>query len=675
MKISLILPVVALLTCAGPASMELLKRQRSSLYEPIFAYDDIDAHTVSAGYQEPKEVSARNKLAAPSKPVETVSRAFPSTPAISSQTASSTVRIVQSSLPVQQSTTETRVSKRTSQSQSTPQNHWSALENYYRKLGQASQQQQQQQSLLPVYQLIHDEQDERLNPLKVIQSTGQAPYSTPTINQLSNGASLINPFRATLPASRNPAFLLPLDQIGSTAPSSVQKVEPQDLDANVYWQAAPGISRIGGIGGSSILRSGSSSNAQPQQQQSIIPYQQQQQIVQYEPQEQNLLRLYDKVQPQNYLTNLQSPTYAGGPIADSKNRFLEWRKLPELLIVQQQQQRLKHQQETFGSWYDHQRTREMLQEEVYCGPRNQIVMSPARLAPMLVRGSTKIQYDSSALSRLQAQGWDGADESALARPGVGEYPSHIGLYNGTQPSTDNFLCSATWIHERFAITVASCLRQVTDLNSLTIRIGEWNLNKNSSQTISRAMVTRNAKQVHLFPKYRNDSSDHNLALVEFSSPVEFLDTPYICPACQLQSRTSLRANSCWTPSRNITYVEYFDAEGDGETKERKEVSMVELPVKLIANNDQECQRQTKIELFNYQYPNYICSDDYRSSSWRAKLNQTSNFGSGIYCNEGGQLNLVSIVHPIRANTSSSLGYLDLSYYKPWIRNVISGRNF
>lgn len=189
------------------------------------------------------------------------------------------------------------------------------------------------------------------------------------------------------------------------------------------------------------------------------------------------------------------------------------------------------------------------------------------------------------------------------------------------------------------------------------------------------MITRQVEQIHLFPKYTSDLVEHNLALMRFSEPVEYLKLPHICPACQMHSRTSIEANSCWSPVRSITTKDYFDPDGEGETKERKIFSMVELPIWLIANDDAECYRRTKIEFFNFQYPNYICSADYRLSNWRSKLNEPDYFGSGIYCNEAGYLSLVSILHPIHANSSSAFGYLDLSYYKPWVRNVISGRNF
>lgn len=645
-------------------------RLRSSLFEPLFSYDDIDAHTVSAGFQEPVKPK-QSPPVAPAARTTDLSRSSASTDRGSSTSARSTTLptttsrliqsgapiLIQSSLPVRQSGSQVRVTKRTEPTQ--PAQHWSGLQNYYQKLldqqqqllpkqPQAQTQQQltdgypnqlSQQFLSTIFERYREE--ERLRPLGY-----QVPYS-----------------RAQSPAymGSQPAFALPLDQATllnapAFARSSAGQQKVVDYpDITIY----PPSRKITTSPASGFI--GSTSASTNVQQKPID-----------EGADLSRRRDYDR-----YFFAYPSSSSDSSPSARiNYNQNLEMRRLPDLLLLDLHNNRLKHQQETFGSWYNPQQLREQVREEVYCSKQNQVLSqyskspsSPIVIPSDFAKGQSRFLYDTQV--RLNSQ-LESLDESS-ASSGPNEYPAHIGIYNGSEKIHENFLCSATWIHESYALTVASCFRSVPDIKNLVIRLGEWNLNKNGTQGLERDFITRQVKQVHQFYKFRNDSLEHNLALVEFDKPVEVFEAPLLGPACQVQPRMLMKTNSCWTPIRNITSIEYFDPDGEGETKERKHVDMKETSVKLYANNDAECAKHTGIESFNYRYPNYICSDSYKTAKWRNSLNQSGNFGAGIYCNENGQYNLVSVVHPVNSNSSSMLGYTDLTYYKPWIRNVIYGR--
>lgn len=683
--------------------------RRQNNFEPIYSFDDLaDAHSVSAGNQQASESrgqrqTSRNLFSKPQqRPLLSLveeddepnrrveQRVRPasetSTKRQIPETFSSGPALVSPTFGPAQSSSSAGDTVRNQRRPDEPAHHWSALENYYQKLRQSASRveppnyQVGSAHQLPTYQVVQQEIEEplvsnykQLPPYSPYSSSflaNVAPSKSPAAFQLPMVQSFASPASSATRLSSSGGQLQPVDRTHSYGFNPSQTVNNQQItqqlatddDFGFSVQHSPGISRTGGIGSGSIMI-GDLSNR----------------------------RTVDESQPaidQASLARILGTPLGGGGSQDSgKPKQLEWHKLPELLLIQQQQQRVKHQQETFGAWYDHQRSKELLQEEAYCGPRNYIKLRlAAPSSTAIARNSTATggiktgQLSSSQLARLQLGLESGSQQSQLEVPlalGVDEYPSHMGVYNGSTPTDDNFLCGATWVNERFALTLASCLKG-TEVAKLTLRVGEWNLNRSmgsQNQRQERPLVTRSVKQVHLFPRYHNNSLEHNLALLEFARPVEYLDTSYICPACQMQSRSSLRTSLCWTPVRNITLSEYFDPEGEGETKEKKNVHMIELPVRLIANDDVECYRQTKIEFFNFQHPNYICSADFRTADWRSKLNQTEYFGSGIYCNEGGNLSLVSMLHPIYSNSSSAYGYMDLSYYKPWMRNVMSGRTY
>lgn len=260
--------------------------------------------------------------------------------------------------------------------------------------------------------------------------------------------------------------------------------------------------------------------------------------------------------------------------------------------------------------------------------------------------------------------------STLMSPG--EYPSHAGLYNGSALNDQDYICAASLVHARFALTLASCINNLTTEN-LFVRLGEWHLNKtmNEDQRQLGSLSPNRVARVHRFPGYQANTSEHNLALLEWLQPVNFYTNNHVAPACQLKSRSSLKARYCWAPVRTILESTFFDPEGDGETKVRRYVQMADKPIKLVPEDDTECLKQTFVQHFNFHNPNYICSADSKRVPWRSQLNRGEYFGSGIYCNEGGLLHLVSMLHPMRDNTPSASGYLDLSYYRPWIKNTIS----
>lgn len=311
-------------------------------------------------------------------------------------------------------------------------------------------------------------------------------------------------------------------------------------------------------------------------------------------------------------------------------------------------------------------TRHALGTNSFCGPRNFI-------------NQKTMEY--KILKLQQQQNLQNSHESKTPQTveidlGPSEYPSHMGLYSGREPNETNYVCGATWVHESFAITLASCL-QNAQLTNWTIQAGEWNLNLNNNSF--RPLVRRSIKSVHLHPNYRPQVAwKDNMALVEFNEPIGLNQHSYIYPACQQHSRSQLRADSCWAPVRNVTQSSYFNPHGEGETVDKKIISMVEIPIKLISINDSECQRETKAEGFNFANPNLICSNEYRQLKKKLEANELEILGSGIYCEEGGYLSLVSMIHPwgqelqpAKLGISSSPGFLDLSYYRNWINNVIN----
>lgn len=519
--------------------------------------------------------------------------------------------------------------------------HWSALENYYNRLSNIYPQDsgrntndQRPQQVIYVYQR---ERDDSI-PVAVRYVPENLPYVTGD--------------------AKNTAFLLPMLDIGSRQSSE------KDGGYSVYHQSAPGVSRspiqavVVDPRYSDIVQQQTELNSGHYNVGYIPIYttgqqqQQQQQQLQYQ---------------RPYVQALSSDSKRGKSAdyhVNEKNglvEYLEWQRLQDLLNIRQQQERAKHQQELLGiSTYG--RLRAVNDEEVgSCGPRNYVNYTwPSSLTD-----------DMKAASPYQLAGVDQNNQHIPVTLSAGEFPSHLGIFNGSKPADDNFLCAGTWLSERFALTLASCVTRAK-ANMLKIRLGEWNYNKSDANNV-RPMVSVGVKQIHVFPKFGGKLTEHNIALLEFDEPIRYYDHPYIYPACHVRDRNHLRSSSCWAPIRNVTKVEYFDAEGEGETKEKKLIRMSELPIKLLVNDD-ECQRLTKVEAFNFKNPNLICTNDVINTGQQKRLDQAEYQGSGVYCNDRGNLGLVAILHPINSNTSSSppYGYQDISYYRDWIRSVIYG---
>lgn len=653
MTISVILIGLSLSLLSIVFTLAEENRKWQNLFEPIFAYGDIDAHFVSATpYREqPIEVRFHQTRAIgsnddrhsfndrPERTREDEPRPYKELNMDTEQGVDQAIiaRIVPN-------LTESKPIERPKVKAKEPEQHWAALDNYYKNLRQSlslgsgillesgNQQGGFQFQQPSIYQILQREADEP-HSFGVSNKNEQASDFPPFL--LAGAITETHQHQ-----QQQQAFSPP---ILNKASNSSLRLE-QDFGFSVNRHSEPGISLSQGIGRESILL-----NRDRYANEKSKPFGQGQQAAS---------------------SSLSSLINDDGDI-----KYLEQNKLNELLLIGQQQRRVEHQQETFNSWYDRQRSREILQEEAFCGPRNYL---NSHLVPASLRQKDKLQQKHSMSPNKfenNPSNLNGQQEHTKIGLSAGEYPSHLGVYTTPQIRDDHFLCSATLIHESFALTLASCVKSSRP-SELNVRAGEWNYNKNMTNPNEKPMIIRRVEQVYLFPKYNNhDSVEHDLALLRFSQPIEYLRVPYISPACQMQSRTSIKTSSCWSPVRSTTEEEYFDADGEGETKEKKVVSLIESAVKLIANDDAECYRQTKIEFFNFQYPNYICSADLRLSNWRLVLNNTDYFGSGIYCNEAGSLTLVSILHPIYPNSLSAFGYLDLSYYKPWMRNVISGRNF
>lgn len=638
-------------------------------YEPLFSYDDGDSHRVSLnGISQPTDrpqqvISSVKGPGINRQPSLVLTNIATGLPTLNSKSPYSTTTSTTYDQP--NVSPVTRVFNVNSKTE--PPHHWSALENYYQLLRQSAAAQSvstrynpsyQQQAEPSIYQVLQQEMDDRGNSLGSYR-----------LRPILNNFDYQKTVGTSLPASQKDGFSLPA--LSTTVATNKQPVSLVDSE---FGFSVPGASRtISPVERGKILLGSTQGYTQANHH------------------EQAPIAVNLDYPTKQFQTNPPPGSAFSSPkiITDLNNglvRYYETRKLPEYLILRQQQERARHQQELLGAWADQIRRQSygdmyLMGDDIFCGPRNYVKHHPAIPG---VNDASSLQHNLAVLSKINTQNQLADIPISLS---AGEFPSHMGVFNGTEPTDDNYLCAATWIDESFALTLASCV-QGADSTKLSIRAGEWNLNHHSSSSnpISssnnsaiaasiRPMVTERVKNITIFPKYQGKTWEHNLALIEFANPINVLEYPYIYPACQHHSRTTLRANSCWAPVRNVTKTDYFDAGGDGETKERKSAKMVEFPVNLIANDDTECLRQSRVEFFNFQHPNMICSGDTRNQDRRARLNQTEYLGAGIYCDEGGNLSLVSILHPLSPvvaglGSTSLPGFLDLSYYRPWIRNVI-----
>lgn len=374
---------------------------------------------------------------------------------------------------------------------------------------------------------------------------------------------------------------------------------------------------------------------------------------------------------------------------NKKSDLVDWQHMPELILAEQQQQRAKQQEAILGSIFNREQAKSLLLDEAYCGPRNYIKYKiyhetvdnslnndetnlttiSEKLSSTNLDEKRQFILDKLVANQKQRQ----HNPSPELKSSIGEYPSHLGIYIESV-SDENFLCGATWIRDKFALTLASCFTKKSANKPLVVRIGEWNADKQLLNNDNSFKIVVDVKRVYAFPKYSSGSSEHDLALIEFVAPVNYMTVPYVIPACQLRGQRShmQSVSTCWTPVRNITSFDEFDAH-QGKVIEKQSVNMSELPVRLIFNDDDTCMVKTQAQNYHYKNPNYICSGHSKLSPWRASLNETSYFGSGIYCEENGNLVLVSILSPVGTEKSnpSTVGFLDLKFYEPWIRNVIS----
>ena len=668
--------------CAGQA------RGNSALlspFEPLDSFDDVDAHTVSAGSGRENYFRALNNSRAASQTLPFGQRLGQ---AAEEARDKQRRQIVQSSIgglieQAQQLEKSTIGAAEPSVRTTERPKHWSALENYYQKLREASllKSLQNQDDLL--YAITQQSSgggaaDERLGPAYTIRRNPielQTADFQQQVLPIYRGQQQPAAAAAAIPShttqlQTKPNFWLPTGGAG-LAPSSSQA--PSSLPVSSSSSSSLANGGLVQVGQASrfdelaqfILGSGEQSaagaklaggwaNSAGQELPVVVPQggagtktsltrlelERQQQQLAASP---FLLRptIEEQQAPIGVgQANLQLPLGSLVEQRLARERQLESNRL----LMEALKQRLQHQQQLFGSWWDERRGLELLQEETNCGPRN-----------------------SLAAAKQQA-----------------EFPSHMGVFNGSQASEDNYLCAATWLHERFALTLASCVAAwnatgATRAPLLSVRAAEWLLNGSSAGATGQRRV---GERVHLFPRWptqalaansSSSGSEHNLALLEWAEPIALQADSYAWPACQTQSRATLRTSACSVPVRNTSFSEYFDPNGEGETKLKRNVRMIELPVRLFANDEPECQRQTRQSHFNFRHPNLICSADSRRPNVRSKLGNLSGaIGAGIYCNEAASLTLVSIVSPI-SSANSTFGFLDLSYYRPWMRAVIGGR--
>lgn len=336
------------------------------------------------------------------------------------------------------------------------------------------------------------------------------------------------------------------------------------------------------------------------------------------------------------------------------HRIPDLSELPNLLL-QNQKSRYSQQVETFG---------------------------PDISAPIRAYIANDYVYCDS-LNNLTNEG----DQTFLhvSKSGFKQYPSHVGLYEKSNPS--KYICGASWINDQYLLTAASCMKdKIAD--DIIAQFNEWN--HLSSGHVKASIFTRQPTQpttitlnrsietIITFPEYSSSSDNHDLALIELKPLNEFSEaTTSILPSCQFNDRRSLHAKSCWIPSRNVTIEEFVDLE-ELSVRQEKRVNLVNKPVKLIVS-DQICRDHTGLASFSSTIPNMLCSTDttIRQSDKNKDNDLPLDNGSGIYCYEGGFRSLVSIVTPRRKTAASSTlspGFLDINFYKPWIISITNRYN-
>lgn len=620
-------------------------------FDPLFSYDDGDAHKVSVG----KISRASDEQ---QKVITSLRGSGNKQPEFIAPSLQNEARFTPTFTPLTSDAQNTAGLPPSIGKAQVPQ-HWTALKNFYQKIKDSSSVGVQSrfnpiQGQPEIYQILQDPDDRNFGLLGAGVSTSNSDRTTVFTNPSSY---------------QNTAFYLPMvtSHFGSKQNPSFNR-NPY----SAYDQMNLGVGKFpvkgDGLGQDRLMTSIIKGPA-------VDPNTRQVQIA--TSRDPTLVKLYEALSSSSASQPRISTDASGGQV-----RYFDTRKLPDYLVMRLQQERARHQQETLGSLPDQHRYPGLNQlilwsDDAFCGPRNYVKHS-LTIPGFGPTDRQSLQQNLAALSKISMQTQQLDVPVALT---AGEFPSHMGIYNGSTPSDDNFLCSATWIHEKFALTLASCVKG-PNLGDLSIKAGEWNSEMNPStgttrsststgaSTNLRPTVVQRVKSVAVFPKYRGKPGEHDLALIELETPILAFDHHYIYPACQSHTRSSLRANFCWAPVRNISRTKYFDADGEGETKEHRTVKMIEMPIKLIAHDDPECYKQTLVDSLNFQHPNLICSPDFRDTEKKLQFNQTEYAGSGIYCDEGGNLSLVSMLHPITSQSASSPGFIDLSYYRPWIRNQI-----
>lgn len=269
-----------------------------------------------------------------------------------------------------------------------------------------------------------------------------------------------------------------------------------------------------------------------------------------------------------------------------------------------------------------------------------------------------------------------------------------GAHNNDDDDSAEYLCAATLISARYALTLASCVLRHSP-QALLVQTNEFEdgrqlasagelLASLPAAAAAAAHHLQRVARVHVFPRFAGaaDSQEHNLALVELAKPIRWTEDSIARPACFLRANNNAvvadsagraTGDDCFAITRELPSSELFDPYGDGETRlERaKYAQLATVRVELVAD-EIECFNRTKQRHFNFKHPNFICSADFRLFRWRQKLSRPTNLGAGVYCNEpNGERVLVSIVQPVAPTSLTAYGYLDLSYYGPWLLRVLT----
>lgn len=138
---------------------------------------------------------------------------------------------------------------------------------------------------------------------------------------------------------------------------------------------------------------------------------------------------------------------------------------------------------------------------------------------------------------------------------------------------------------------------------LRVRLGEWDVNHDVEFF---PYIERDVQSVHVHPEYYAGTLDNDLAILKLSTPVDFVNSPHISPACLPDRASDFTGARCWTTGWGK------DAFGDFGKYQN---ILKEVDVPIIGHN--QCQQQLRNTRLGYTYqlnPGFICAGKFSEIS-------------------------------------------------------------